>query len=108
MPGFVDNYVNSVIDVLTDDARVFVEYHVDLSMYVPGCYGTADCAVVVGDTLHIFDLKYGKGVQVYADENPQLMMYALRRTRRNTHQHAERYRRSMPHRTASTVQPQRI
>lgn len=77
MPGFVDNYVNSVIDVLTDDARVFVEYHVDLSIYVPGCYGTADCAVVVGDTLHIFDLKYGKGVQVYADENPQLMMYAL-------------------------------
>lgn len=40
-------------------------------------FGTAD-AIIVGDgELQIHDLKYGKGVQVYAEGNKQLMIYAL-------------------------------
>lgn len=40
-------------------------------------FGTAD-AIIVGDgELQIHDLKYGKGVQVYAEDNKQLMIYAL-------------------------------
>jgi hypothetical protein len=44
---------------------------------VPDCYGTADAIVVSDNTLHIIDLKYGKGVKVDAFENPQLKLYAL-------------------------------
>lgn len=40
-------------------------------------FGTAD-AIILGDgELQIHDLKYGKGVQVYAEDNKQLMIYAL-------------------------------
>lgn len=43
------------------------------------CFGTADCLIVSSDrsTLHVIDYKYGKGVEVSAVENPQLMLYAL-------------------------------
>lgn len=77
MPEYVNTYVSAVSDELSDETRMYIECKVDLSMYAPACYGTVDCAVVKGDTLHIFDLKYGKGVAVDAEENPQLMMYAL-------------------------------
>lgn len=40
-------------------------------------FGTADCVVVGADTLHVIDFKYGKGVQVEAEENYQLAIYAL-------------------------------
>lgn len=77
MPDFVNKYVEIVADVITEDSQELVECQVSLEEYVPGCFGTVDACVTVGNTLHIFDLKYGKGVQVEAEENPQLMMYAL-------------------------------
>lgn len=77
MPGYVSSYVDTVIDSMEQDAMLLVEHRVDISRYVPGCYGTIDAVVLTSDTLHIFDLKYGKGVKVEAEENPQLMMYAL-------------------------------
>lgn len=77
MPGYINMYIDAIQDAMSDTARVLIEYHTDLSQYVPGCYGTIDCAVVDGNKLTIFDLKYGKGVKVDAEENPQLMMYAL-------------------------------
>ena len=40
-------------------------------------YGTADVVVLSGGALHVFDLKYGKGVFVNAVENKQLRIYAL-------------------------------
>ena len=46
-------------------------------MYVKECFGSCDCAVIAGDEVHILDLKYGKGVQVEAEDNPQLKVYAL-------------------------------
>lgn len=57
--------------------RRYVEQKVDLSSWVPGGFGTADCIVIDGSTLQIIDLKYGKGVKVSAKENPQLRLYAL-------------------------------
>ena len=39
--------------------------------------GIADCILLYGDTVHVIDFKYGKGVPVNADTNPQLMLYAL-------------------------------
>lgn len=38
--------------------------------------GTADTVIIDGDTIHIIDLKYGRGESVDATDNEQLMMYA--------------------------------
>lgn len=40
-------------------------------------YGTADCVLIGDGILHIIDFKYGKGVPVSAEANPQLSLYAL-------------------------------
>ena len=53
------------------------ETQVDFSQYVPEGFGTCDAILIGGQELHIIDLKYGKGVEVSADKNPQLMLYAL-------------------------------
>lgn len=42
-----------------------------------GAQGTADCVFLCGDHLYVFDYKYGKGVQVEAEGNCQLAIYAL-------------------------------
>lgn len=61
----------------TPDALLLIEQRLDFSRWVPGGFGTGD-AVIVGDgRLHIIDLKYGKGVPVSAENNPQLKLYAL-------------------------------
>ena len=44
---------------------------------VPEGFGTADCIMIQGNTLFVIDFKYGKGVPVSAEENPQMMLYAL-------------------------------
>ncbi len=56
---------------------VAVEQIVDFSKYVPEGFGTADCILISGDTLHVIDFKYGKGVMVDAEENPQMKLYSL-------------------------------
>src|ERR1700761_3798260 len=54
-----------------------VERKLDLSEYAPESFGTSDAGLIVGTSLHIFDLKYGKGVEVSAIDNSQLKLYAL-------------------------------
>lgn len=54
-----------------------MEKRVDFSDYVPEGFGTADCIMIQGNTLFVIDFKYGKGVPVSAEENPQMMLYAL-------------------------------
>ena len=56
---------------------VMVEQRIDFSRYVPGGFGTGDCIIVADDTLTVVDFKYGKGVAVEAEYNPQMMLYAL-------------------------------
>lgn len=58
-------------------AQLYSEQQVDLSDYIPGGFGTADVTIARTGFLHIIDLKYGKGVPVYAQDNPQLRLYAL-------------------------------
>lgn len=53
------------------------EVKVDISDYVPEAFGRCDCVMFGGNTLVITDYKHGKGVPVSADENPQMMLYAL-------------------------------
>lgn len=56
---------------------VAVEVKVDFSDYVPDGFGTCDCVMIGGDTIIITDYKHGKGVLVDAQDNPQMMLYAL-------------------------------
>ena len=56
---------------------VAFEVMVDLSSYIPEGFGRCDCVIFSGDTLIITDYKHGKGVPVSAENNPQMMLYAL-------------------------------
>lgn len=56
---------------------VFIEQEVDVSRWVPQGFGTCDCLMIGGGILHIIDFKYGQGVPVNPERNPQLMYYAL-------------------------------
>ncbi len=73
---FVMERYNEVLRT-TPDAKLLIEQRLDFSRWVPGGFGTGD-AVIVGDgALEIIDLKYGTGVKVPAENNPQLRLYAL-------------------------------
>ena len=79
----VDDYVSYCIGEIEDAKRkcpdpfFAVEQRVDASNYVADCFGTADMVVMTDQVIHVIDLKLGKGVPVYAEENPQLMIYGL-------------------------------
>tara|TARA_Y100000361_G_scaffold154355_1_gene179926 strand:+ start:3322 stop:4461 length:1140 start_codon:yes stop_codon:yes gene_type:complete len=53
------------------------ELKVDYSKYAAGGFGTADCVVVNKNKVHVIDLKYGSGLKVSAQQNEQLMLYAV-------------------------------
>ena len=40
-------------------------------------FGTSDATLINNDILHVVDFKYGKGIEVAADHNPQMMIYAI-------------------------------
>lgn len=58
-------------------ARIYVERRLDFSSYAPGSFGTADCIILSNAAMEVIDFKYGKGVEVSAEKNPQMMIYAL-------------------------------
>lgn len=59
------------------DAVVLLEQRVDFSPWVPDGFGTADCIIIQGNTMDVIDFKYGQGVPVYAEDNPQMKLYGL-------------------------------
>ncbi|MFQ7012153.1 MAG: DUF2800 domain-containing protein, partial [Clostridia bacterium] len=59
------------------DPLILIEEKLDFSKWVPEGFGTGDCVIIADDVLHIIDFKYGLGVLVDAEENPQMMCYAL-------------------------------
>jgi hypothetical protein len=77
------DYTQEYVDLVYDDnllvgGKIEVELETDLSWLYPGGFGHADAAI--GEpfgTLHVYDLKYGKGVLVDPEWNPQQMLYAL-------------------------------
>lgn len=71
------DYIKDITMSYTVKPVILTEKKVDFSRYVPEGFGTADCLVLAGDTLHVVDYKHGKGVVVDADHNPQMMLYAL-------------------------------
>lgn len=80
MLEYTDTYLNFLKEeALQTKVKPFIaiEQKLDFSNYVPEGFGTADCIMLWGDTLHVIDFKYGKGVKVEADDNPQMKLYAL-------------------------------
>ncbi len=83
MEGYTDGYVEFVLEQLAQaklecrDPLVLIEQRLDFSNYVPEGFGTGDCLIVADRLLHIIDFKYGQGVLVDAENNPQMMLYAL-------------------------------
>ena len=59
------------------DPEILIEQHVNFSRWVPQGFGTADCILIADGTLKIIDYKHGRGIEVSAVENPQMMCYAL-------------------------------
>lgn len=80
MDGYTDDYVDYIAKLVHEfDAEPYIqaEKRVDYSHIAPEGFGTADCILIGGGQLHIVDFKYGKGVPVSAEANPQLKLYAL-------------------------------
>lgn len=59
------------------DPVVMIEQRVDFSRWVKEGFGTADCIVIADGVMNICDYKHGKGVEVSAEGNPQMKLYAL-------------------------------
>lgn len=76
-------YASYVLELVEEAKRsgstptVLIEQRVDFSRWVNEGFGTADCVVIANGTLNIVDYKHGKGVEVSAEENPQMKLYAL-------------------------------
>lgn len=59
------------------DAQLYIEQRLDFSHWVPHGFGTGDVVIVSDSILEVADLKYGKGVPVNAENNPQARCYGL-------------------------------
>ena len=83
MDDATDFYVDAVMTEyyaakkLDSTAEMCVEVRLDMSRWVPECFGTSDVCIVSDLSLVTIDLKYGQGVPVEAKENYQLRLYAL-------------------------------
>lgn len=77
--GYVAFVLEKIEDVKKDgkDPIVLIEQRLDYSNFVESGFGTGDCLIIADGTLHIIDYKHGRGIQVDANENSQMMLYAL-------------------------------
>ena len=73
----VDNYVLYVRSQVGDGDTPLFEQRVDFSDWVPDGFGTADVVILSKHAIRVIDLKFGKGIPVHAQDNPQLRLYAL-------------------------------
>lgn len=79
MGAEVQKYLNAVRDY-ADGGELHVEQRLPFFVgEIPDQFGTSDAVIVndPGRELIVMDLKYGRGVQVYAEQNEQMMLYAL-------------------------------
>lgn len=80
---YTDVYVNFATELIDEvrttckDPVILIEQRLDYSCYVPEGFGTGDLLIVADENLDIVDLKYGRGVAVLAENNPQMKLYAI-------------------------------
>ena len=83
MERCAEDYASYVLELLGEvrqtckDPVVLIEQRLDYSRFVESGFGTGDCVVIADGTLYVIDYKHGKGVEVSAQGNPQMMCYAL-------------------------------
>ena len=83
MDGYTNDYADRVMAELelaskeNPAAFLAIEQKLDFSHIVPDGFGTGDAVIIAEPTMTIIDLKYGKGVKVDAEDNPQMRLYAL-------------------------------
>lgn len=77
MRQHVNAYVDAVEEAYdtTPGSVALLEQRMETG--IPGCWGTGDAVIIGPDSIHVLDLKYGRGVPVDAASNPQLRLYAL-------------------------------
>lgn len=83
MEEAVGQYVEIVMERFSEaktrsqDAVLLIEQKLDYSAYAPEGFGTGDAVIIADGILEVIDLKYGTGVPVSAEDNPQLRLYGL-------------------------------
>ena len=83
MEAYTDDYCSYVMEEFQKaklnhpGTTVLIEQRLDFSKYVPDGFGTGDCIIIADGLMHIIDFKYGKGVRVASENNPQMKLYAL-------------------------------
>lgn len=79
VPVYTDYCASQLAEAKTANplAVMEIEQKLDLTDFVPESFGTADCIIINDSLIEVIDLKYGKGVPVYAEWNKQLMLYGL-------------------------------
>lgn len=79
MARYVQVYLDYVRDLVkSTNGELFVEVSVPLT-HITGeedARGTSDAVIIAGGEIIVVDLKYGRGNEVSAEANEQLMMYA--------------------------------
>jgi len=73
----VDDYVLYVRSQIGEGDVPLFEQRVDFSDWVADGFGTADVIILSRSAVRVIDLKFGKGIPVSAQDNPQLRLYAL-------------------------------
>lgn len=79
MLRFTDEYVDYIKEIAysyPSAPSVAVEKRVTYGHIARDGFGTADCIILYGNEIHVIDFKYGTGVPVSAERNPQLSLYA--------------------------------
>jgi len=81
MAGHVQVCVDYANDLKGDDGTIFADIRVNYSSYLgvaeQEAWGTADVIVCRGTEVIVVDFKYGMGVEVDAERNPQMSLYGL-------------------------------
>jgi hypothetical protein len=75
--NYTDLYSLFVRSQIGENDKALFEQRVDFSDWVPEGFGTADVVILSKHSIHIIDLKYGKGIPVDAKDNSQLRLYAI-------------------------------
>ena len=59
------------------DPHIFIEQRISFTDYVPHGFGTSDVVIITDGQMEVVDLKYGAGIPVSAEGNPQMRIYGL-------------------------------
>ena len=81
MADHVQTYVDNIRDYAKGSDSLLVEVRVNyaarLAVAKEEGFGTSDVVILHGDEIQVHDLKFGRGEEVDAENNVQMMLYAL-------------------------------